>query len=190
MDISQHEEGFSAMQEVKRRFFALRNGIISDTLRKAGSPFRIIFGLNLPQIKEIAGFTGSDRQLAEALWANTTTRESMMLAPMIFPREEFTAETAARWLAECPSAEISDTLCHSLLRHQDYAAELALSTIAKSDASERELYGALRLILNIISKLNPSDCRTAVDKIPPTAPASVLRLKTQILDELDFIEGS
>ena len=33
------------MQIVKRHFFAMRNGIIADTLRRAGSPYHIIFGL-------------------------------------------------------------------------------------------------------------------------------------------------
>ena len=68
------------MQTVKREFFAMRNGIIADTYRKAGTVFKIVFGLNLPQLVEIAGRTPHSRELAEALWANTTTRESMLLA--------------------------------------------------------------------------------------------------------------
>ncbi|MDE6370251.1 MAG: hypothetical protein K2K92_02035, partial [Duncaniella sp.] len=76
---------YSPIQTIKRRFFAMRNGVIADTLRKAGLPYRIIFGLNLPQIAEIAEETGADEALARQLWADTGTRESMMLAPMIFP---------------------------------------------------------------------------------------------------------
>ena len=33
---------FSRLQQVKRRFFAMRNGVIADTYRKAGSPHHII----------------------------------------------------------------------------------------------------------------------------------------------------
>ena len=88
---------FNEMQTVKRHFFALRNGIVADTYRKAGSNFRIIFGLNLPQIVEIAKQTPRSTALADALWHNTTTRESMLLAPMIYPREEFTQELARQW---------------------------------------------------------------------------------------------
>ena len=52
------EQHYGPMQTVKRRFFAMRNGVIADVLRKGGSPFRTIFGLNLPQIAEIAADTG------------------------------------------------------------------------------------------------------------------------------------
>ena len=45
---------YNQMQIIKRRFFAMRNGIIADTLRKAGLDYRMIFGLNLPQITDIA----------------------------------------------------------------------------------------------------------------------------------------
>ena len=79
---------FNDMQSVKRQFFAYRNGIIADTMRKAGSPFKIIFGLNIPQIKQIASEIGKNKALAAKLWNNTTTRESMLLAPMIYPADE------------------------------------------------------------------------------------------------------
>ena len=61
------ETSFNDMQTVKRAFFAMRNGVIADTLRRAGSPFKIIFGLNLPQISEIAARTPHTAGLAERL---------------------------------------------------------------------------------------------------------------------------
>lgn len=141
---------FNEMQTVKRQFFALRNGIVADTYRKAGSNFRIIFGLNLPQIVEIAEQTPHSAALADSLWHNTTTRESMLLAPMIYPREEFTQELARQWVAEVPSVEVADILCHRLLRHMPYAAGLAAS-LADSD-SEMERYTGLRLMFNLVAQ--------------------------------------
>ena len=52
----------------------MRNGIVADTLRKAGSPYRIIFGLNQPQISEIARVTGCNHEMAETLLADNHTR--------------------------------------------------------------------------------------------------------------------
>ena len=80
---------FNDMQVVKRRFFAMRNGAVADNMRKLGANYRIIFGLNLPQIVEIANETPHDEVLAEALWQIKSTRESQLLAPMIYPREKF-----------------------------------------------------------------------------------------------------
>lgn len=142
---------FNEMQTVKRHFFALRNGIVADTYRKAGSNFRIIFGLNLPQIVEIAEQTPRSEALAEALWHNTTTRESMLLAPMIYPREEFTHELARQWVSEVPSVEVADILCHRLLRHMPFAAALAAS-LADSE-NDLERYTGLRLMFNLVAQM-------------------------------------
>ena len=50
---------FNTMQTLKRRFFAMRNGLLADQMRRAGSNFRIIFGLNIIQLNEIAADYGS-----------------------------------------------------------------------------------------------------------------------------------
>ena len=42
------------MKMVKHLFMTYRNGIVADTLRKAGLPFGVIFGLQLPQLSGIA----------------------------------------------------------------------------------------------------------------------------------------
>lgn len=141
---------FNAMQTVKRHLFAMRNGVIADTLRKAGSPFKIIFGVNLPQLVEIANTVGADADLAEKLWANSTTRESMLIAPMIMPKDNFPIEDARRWIAYIPTYEVADLLCHRLLRHQPYALDLASELIADNDAMRH--YTGLRLMCNIAHK--------------------------------------
>ena len=138
---------YNNLQLIKREFFSLRNGIIADTMRRSSAPYKIIFGLNLPQLKEIADAIGEDREMADALHANVTTRESLMLAPMIFPRSEMTPELAMQWIADAPTAEVIDVTCHRLLRHLGFAADLARS-LALSD-SDSVRYAAIRLILNL-----------------------------------------
>lgn len=142
---------YNDMQTVKRHFFAMRNGIIADTLRRAGSPFRIIFGLNLPQIVEIAAETPHTPELAEALWANSSTRESMLLAPMLYPTDGFSKGKALEWIVAVPASEVADILCHRLLRHLPFAKQLSEELIEKTDASDMERYTALRLAFNLTS---------------------------------------
>lgn len=146
----ENDKSFNAMQSVKRQFFAMRNGVIADTLRRAGSPFRIIFGLNLPQIVDIARNTGIDSELAQRLWENNSTRESMLLAPMIMGESTFGIDTARRWIAEAPSDEVTDILCHRLLRHMDYAPSLVCE-LDKRPRNDRDQYTALRLAFNIVA---------------------------------------
>lgn len=122
----------------------MRNGVIADVLRKAGSPYHIIFGLNLPQLTEIAAGTPHSVELADALHANSSTRCSRLMAPMIYPPEEMTPEKALAWMADCLCAEEADILCHRLLRRLPFAAELVEKAL---DAGT--VYPALRLLANL-----------------------------------------
>ena len=124
----------SPLQAIKHRFYAMRNGIVADTLRRAGAEYRVIFGVNLPQLKEIASDIGYDAVLARELWANVSTRESVLLAPMIMPR---------RWVASAPSVEAVDVLCLRLLGRMPFAAQIADECLVSD--SRLMQYAAMRL---------------------------------------------
>ena len=133
----------SPLQAIKHRFYAMRNGIVADTLRRAGAEYRVIFGVNLPQLKEIATDIGYDAVLARELWANVSTRESVLLAPMIMPAEEFTIDEARRWVASAPSVEAVDVLCLRLLGRMPFAAQIAEECLVSD--SRLMQYAAMRL---------------------------------------------
>lgn len=73
------------IQEIKKEFYAYRNGELAGTLRNAGWPHSVIFGLNVPQLAAIAARQERSRELALQLWADRNVRESRLLAPYIFP---------------------------------------------------------------------------------------------------------
>lgn len=163
----------------------MRNGLTADTLRRGGCPHRIIFGLNLPQIAEIAAERGKDQGMARRLWQNDSTRESQLMAPMIWPVEELDYATAKELVAESRSTEVVDVLCHRLLRHADFALQLAVELAD----SERELdrYGAMRLLWHFLTK-EPAKIREIATR-EIERPRSITTLPArQIIDELDFIE--
>ncbi len=139
---------FNKMQEVKHRLYAMRNGAVADYMRRMGVPYRIIFGVNLPHLSEIASETAPSQELARQLWANSSTRESMLLAPMIFPREEMDINTAREWATSAPTAEVADILCMKLLKHMPFARVLADELIVSDDDMNR--YTALRLMFNLL----------------------------------------
>lgn len=138
----------NTMQLLKRRFFAMRNGAVADSLRRQGAPYRIIFGLNLPQIADIARDFGPDAGLALQLRANTATRESMLIAPMMYPAGDLTADMAYEWLADAPTTEVIDVVCLKLIKHMDNPE----TVIERLSASEEPLhrYAAIRLGANIL----------------------------------------
>lgn len=190
------------MQIIKRRFFAMRNGIIADTLRKAGLDYRMIFGLNLPQIAEIAAEQPKDTEFAEELWTDRRTRESLLLAPMLYPADGMDADTAARWMNEVPNTEVADVLCLKLLRHTPGALDTAISAMTSDAPMVR--YTALRLMLNLLNLSATPAGREAglpdpvglANMLSPFAEAEIAAAEpvtrgvaAQLLDETDFIKS-
>lgn len=186
---------FSRMQQIKRRFFAMRNGMLADQIRRGGLDYRVNFGLNIPQIKEIAaeilasGLTSSEQlELAGALWENINTRESRLLAPMLFPSDIMSEALALRWLSEAQTTEIADHLCHSLLRTLPFAAATAKALLHKKGATDIHQYSALRLLLNLVvtGKEDPVPLKEIAEKaLTNPFTRTVAR---QLLDEVKFMK--
>lgn len=105
------------INQIKHEFLAFRNGIVADTLRKAGYPFSIIFGLQLPQLKEIAAQIGKDKELGLKLWQDENVRESRILALLVLPPEEVSFDEAIYLALTIRSREEADLLPFLLLRH-------------------------------------------------------------------------
>ncbi len=114
-----------SLQDIKKNFYTFRNGIIADTLRKAGMPYKVIFGLQIPQIAAIARELQPSMELADTLWGDKEVRESRILATYLYPREEVTEEKALELLSAVITPEESDMLAFRLLKHLPFAAELA-----------------------------------------------------------------
>ncbi len=132
------------LRDVKQRFFAFRNGLLADLLRQQrASTHRTIFGLNVPQLREIAAEAGTDPALAELLWADADVRESRLLAPMVAAP---TAE-AFTWMNGVQTAEEADLLCHSLLRRCPGALDAAKARLSSPEPTVQ--YCAVRLLMNL-----------------------------------------
>lgn len=194
---------FSLMQAVKRRFFAMRNGDLAAQMTAGGIGYKINFGLNLPQISDIAAalrdgtLDGADHrpdatelaQTARLLWANTTTRESLLLAPMLIDPDTLPATEATAMLAACPTTEVADVLCLKLLKRHPDAEAIATGLYCRADTGTLGRYGALRLIMNLLA-MNRCDLATARKMAEAETERNetlTRRLARQILDEVEFL---
>lgn len=177
---------FNDMQRAKRCMFSMRNGVVADALRKGGSPFQIIFGVNLPQLVEIAAELPHTAQLATELWHNTTTRESMLIAPMLMPREQMTIELARVWIEDIPCAEVADIFCHRLLRHLSYAPQLAQELLGSETDMKR--YTGLRLWFNLVNKY-PREALDAATKEASRSCRLTQGVAAMLADEARFVLG-
>ncbi len=175
---------YNQMQSVKRRFFAMRNGVIADTLRRGGSKFRIIFGLNLPQIIDIAREIGPDPQLAAQLWANSSTRESRLLAPMLMTPADYSEDQVLELCHDIIDIEEADIFCHRFLRHHDSAE--AIAERLSSERNPMMRYVALRLMFNIVSR-HPAKASEMAKRLSDSPAGFVRSLAARLLAEAQFL---
>lgn len=118
------------IQKIRMEFYALRNGMIADTLRKGGLEQKYIFGLQLPQIKEIAMRFNQETEeeafeLARDLWSDSDCREARLLACHLMPHSLISKEEATEWASDVRTREEADIIAFRLLRFVPYAAEIA-----------------------------------------------------------------
>ena len=181
------------LREIRKEFFAFRNGIIADKLRKAGDPHSIIMGCLLVDVIAIAQRTresiGDEEKLAAIaleLWGDTNSRECRLAAPMLYPTRLMTNDLAREWCETVETVEIADNLCHKLLRQLPNARSLYRQLIG----DERPLvkYTGYRLMLNLLllgKEQSSASLKTIVEAEAKQAQQPLKSLLKDILEELD-----
>ena len=172
-------------QDIRKEFFAYRNGIIAEQLRAAGDPHTMIMGCQLADVIAITSRYEKNAALAQELWDDEKHRECRMAATMLYPTENFDIETAVAWCQNVESVEIADVLCHRLLRHLPYAVELWKQLLT----CDKELvqYTAWRLLLNllIMNRIEKTDgLRSVVEKELKSAQPPLRQVLESIAEEL------
>ena len=110
---------------IKKELRASMNGILSARMREAGMPFKLIFGVELPRLRNIACEFPIDTELANHLWQQNI-RETRLLAIMLMPAESFTGETAASWAETMATAEEAQILAMILMTKMPKAKDTCL----------------------------------------------------------------
>ena len=115
------------LQVIKKQFMTYRNGVVADTLRAAGMDcYRIIFGLNLPQLSAIARELKERHkapellEIARLLEQDKGVRESRLLAYQLYGMAQVSREEAGRLMLDVQSREEAEVLCLRVLgRHPE-----------------------------------------------------------------------
>jgi len=150
-----NENNDNLIRNIRKEFFAFRNGIVADKLRKAGDPHPMIMGCLLVDVMSITGRMRQEidddaclQSLAQELWRDTNSRECRLAAPMLYPATLMPLETAMQWCQSVETVEIADNLCHKLLRNLPEADTLFRQLIAQDQTMLK--YTGYRLLLNLL----------------------------------------
>ncbi len=143
------------LKDIKRLYRLYMNGIVSQSMRLKGAEYRVNFGLTLPLLRRIAEQIPPTVDIAEQLWHDTGVRESMLLAPMVYPIEQCTSVDARRWVEEVPNVEVADFCCKYLFARLPYASDLVVDWVASSQ--EMVVYTAFRLAYALLPQMANED---------------------------------
>lgn len=111
------------IQEIKKDFFRYRNGIVAEALRKLYPINKMIFGLTVPQLIEIAKKYPKDIDLGLKLWRDKNNRESRLLSLYLIHPEELDRETVLEMINDVESTEDAEFLAFKILRKLPFAEE-------------------------------------------------------------------
>lgn len=145
------------IKSIKNEFRLGMNGVISTSMRNKGMDYKIIFGLSLPQLRNIAEKYSFNKEVAEILWKEDI-RESKLLATMIYPYEEMNIEVAKLWINDIRFTEVADISTMFLFSKFSYADKLIIDNINSEDDNKK--YFAMRLFIRLV--INKTDINSNI----------------------------
>ena len=138
------------VRQIKAQLRLFMNGVLSQSLREKGLKYRLIFGVELPRLKEIAAGYEQSHDLAQALWKEDI-RECKILAAYLQPTDTFDPGLADFWMEGVHNTELADYLCMVLFRRLPYASQKAFQWIASDN--RMEAYTGFRLVSHLFATL-------------------------------------
>lgn len=176
----------STINDLKAELRAAMNGVTSRSIRESGMGYRLVYGVELPRLREIAADYQPDRHLAQELWQENI-RECKLLAILLYPIEDFDHDIADIWLSDLrpEQAEVAQLLSMELLCRMPDAADQAFLMMA-DERPLRQLCGFLcitRLLMRGC-ELSPDAEAEFLDQAAATLPSTFLPLKKAVTNAL------
>ena len=178
------------VREIKGKLRLFMNGVLSQSLREKGLKYRLIFGVELPRLREIAAGYEQNHELAQALWKEDI-RECKILAAYLQPAETFDPELADFWMESVHNTELADYLCMALLRRLPYASQKAFQWMASDNRIEA--YTGFRLITHLFAlhgtEMNERSRNEFLDQARTALQGDDLLIKQAAQSALDRYEA-
>ena len=128
---------------IRCEFRLLMNGVASQSMRQKGSSYHINWGIQLPQLKELATQYEKNGQLAIMLWKDDV-RESKIMATLLMPHDEMLPDMMEQWMQQISNMEMVEMSVVNLFQYADSAPFFAYKWMASGN--ELEQYAGFLLI--------------------------------------------
>lgn len=178
------------VRQIKAQLRLFMNGVLSQSLREKGLQYRLIFGVELPRLREIAANYEPNHELAQVLWKEDI-RECKILAAYLHPTDTFDSELADFWMESIHNTELADYVCMALFRRLPYASQKAFQWMASE--TRMEVYTGFRLMTHLIAQhgteMNDRSRDEFLDQVHTVLQGDDLLIKQAAQSALDRYEA-
>ena len=184
----------SLILDIKADLRASMNGLASRTIRESGMGYKLVFGVELPRLRQIAAEYQTERalstetrcHLALSLWQENI-RECKLLAVLIYSVDEFDRDVADFWISDLQNeqAEVAQLLSMEQLCKMPQAADFSFLLMA-DERPIFQLCGFLTLTRLLMrgAQLSPDSETEFLDQAAATLPTPFLPLKKAVQNAL------
>ena len=120
------------LREIKKELRGVMNGVVSQSMREKGLNYKVIFGVELHRLREMAETLPHSPELAGMLWKENI-RECRLLAAMIYPPEKFGDDLADLWVEQMNFPEEAECTVMHLFQYLPYASQKAFEWVAREE---------------------------------------------------------
>lgn len=110
-----NEEIENQIKSIRRAIYLSMNGICAENIDNSGLEYKQNFGVAWTRLVEIAQNYTQNYELAERLWL-MSIRETKLLATLLCPPQELTAERLTEWTDGITTIELAEIFAFALLR--------------------------------------------------------------------------
>ena len=159
-----NEEIENQIKSIRRAIYLSMNGICAENIDNAGIEYKQNFGVSWARLCEIAQNYTPNYELAERLWL-MSIRETKLLATLLCPPHELTAERLTEWTAGITTIELAEIFAFSLLRKTTNLTK----EILQLEQNENHLLRltAYHTLARQTTNLNSEQLKLAIEHINP-----------------------
>lgn len=143
-------------KDIRSRFRTRMDGVISQNMRDKGSDYRINWGISLMHLRDLASDYQPDMHVALELWKDSV-RESKLMALLLMPADDFTADLADIWAETLQTQEVAEMAALLLYQHLPYAPQMSYRLISQTEPLQQIL--GYNILSRIISQGRIPDAR-------------------------------
>ena len=162
-----NEEIENQIKSIRRAIYLSMNGICAENIDNAGIEYKQNFGVSWARLCEIAQNYTPNYELAERLWL-MSIRETKLLATLLCPPHELTAERLAEWTTGITTIELAEIFAFALLRKTTLTEQILQLEQSENHLLRLTAYHTLaRLTNSLLETQNIASLQSAIKLINP-----------------------